>query len=458
MKPVQHIQPEQPEQQTRTRRGLMAQAARAAVFGTAGGALLAACASGSREAAVSLKVERPTTVTLLLNGNLTGVTTDTQRQQYEEVFRPANPNVTVDFQGSGSSGADHIAKILALSVAGTPPDAFFATVNDMPALAAKNTIRTVDDLVKADSKFKADDWFDVHLGAWRYQGKQRGLPWQGGPNITYFNKELLAEAGVPEPTEATWTYDAWRDAGNKLRRVMGAGETPRWATQVGNWMNWVYAFGGDVLDREMKKCILDSRESLAGVQLMADFIHRDRLAPTPQEAGSATAQRLFMDKRAAIIIMNRQDASAAGFIQPWVGVAQLPKGPAGRFSQSNIDGFAMGNDTKAPAAAWEVMKWRTGDAFRRELLRKGSGGIPALKATASSPEYLNDKLPPEWNRLFIQSLNILKMAPPTPAWTEVVALSGQAMTQVQRGEASPASAVKDLVPRVNALLQSSQPG
>jgi ABC-type glycerol-3-phosphate transport system substrate-binding protein len=421
----------------------------------AGAGALAACGVGGGEPATSLRIDRPTTVTLLLNGNLTGTGTDVMRRNYETEFRSANPNVSIDFQASGSSGAEHVTKLLALTAAGTSPDAYYlSNSGDVPALAGKGVVRALDDLIRGDAAFKREDWFDVQLTAWQLERKQRGLPWQGGPLITYYNRDLLAEAGVPAPTEATWTFDAWREAGQKLRRTLVSGETPRWATDVGGqWLHWLYAFGGDVLDKDHKRSVLNSKESLAGLQLMADFIHRDQIAPRPQDFGGRTHAQLFMDKRLAIIIMNRQGASAQGFIQPWVGVTQLPKGPAGRFSQGNIDGFAVSASTPSPAGAWAVLKWRTGDSLRREFLRIGNGGIPALKATAESPEYLNDKLPPEWNRMFIQNMSIVRLPPPIPQWPEITATVAPGIDQIKRGDVSPAAAVSDLLPKVNALLQ-----
>ena len=422
-----------------------------------GAALLGACATGKSEPAVSLKVDRPVTITMLFNGNLTGTVTETMKALYESAFRPANPNVTIDFQGSGTTGNDHLTKVVALSVAGTAPDVYYLSqASDMPSLVTKSMVRPLDDLLKADPKFKKDDWFEIHLNSWLYQGKQRGLPWQGGPLITYYNKDLFATAGVATPTDATWTFDAWRDAGTKLRRVMSTGDIPRWATDVGGqWTHWVYAFGGEVLDKDWKQCVLDSKEALAGLQTMSDFIQRDQIALRPQEFEGRTNQQLFMDKRLGIIVMNRQNASAANFIQPWVGVVQLPKGPAGRFSQGNIDGFGMANDTKAPAAAWEAMKWRTGDELRRQLLRAGNGGIPALKATAESQEYLNDKLPPEWNRLFIQSMNIVRLAPAISQWPEINTTAAASVDQIKKGEIAPPAAMQDLVPRINNLLKTT---
>jgi multiple sugar transport system substrate-binding protein len=407
--------------------------------------------------ATSLKVDRPVQLTMLFNGNLTGTVADTTKALYESAFRPANPNVTIDFQGSGTTGNDHLTKVIALSVAGTAPDVYYLSQSsDMPSLVAKSMVRALDDLVKADAKFKKDDWFEVHLNSWLYQGKQRGLPWQGGPLITYYNKDLFSQAGVTPPTDATWTIDAWRDAGTKLRRVMSASDIPAWATDVGaQWTHWVYAYGGDVLAKDLKTCVLDSKESLAGLQVMSEFILRDQIALRPQDFQGKTNQQLFMEKRLGIIVMNRQNASAANFIQPWVGVVQIPRGPAGRFSQSNIDGFGMANDTKAPAAAWEAMKWRTGDDLRRQLLRAGNGGVPALKATAESPEYLNDKLPPEWNRLFIQSMNIVRLAPPISQWPEINTTAAASVDQIKKGEVAPPAAMQDLVPRINNLLKTT---
>ena len=131
----------------------------------------------------------------------------------------------------------------------------------------------------------------------------------------------------------------------------------------------------------------------------------------------------------------------------------MPKGPGNR-----VGGFLALNDSSImkssthPNEAWEVLKWRTGDEIRRAFLSAGNGGVPALKATANSPEYLNDKLPVEWNKMFIQTMNIVKLAPPIPQWTDITNTVAAAVEQIKRGEIAPASAVKDLVPRVNALL------
>ena len=55
--------------------------------------------------------------------------------------------------------------------------------------------------------------------------------------------------------------------------------------------------------------------------------------------------------------------------------------------------------------------------------------------------------------MFIQNMNIVRLPPPIPQWPEITATVGQGVDQVKRGDLSPAAAVSDLLPKVNALLQ-----
>lgn len=430
---------------------------RALVRGTLAGlatAVLAACAPGG-DAAPSLKVDQPVTVTLLLQGSFAGPGADAQVEAYETLLRPQHPNITVVFEAAGVSGTEYTAKVIAAVVAGTPPDVLYQSLAGMPALVAKGVIRPLDDLIKADRQFKADDFFPVHWSAWRFQGKHQGLPWQGGPLVMYYNRDLFDAAGAPYPTEETWTWDAWRQAGARLKRAMAGGDA-RWPTEVGPWRHWLYAAGGDVLDKEAKRCVLNSPQAITGLQTMSDVIHRDQIAPRPQDIqGQGTTAQRFMDGKLAVIVMNRQGSSANGFIQPHVVVAPLAKGPVGRFSQAPFDGFLMGAGSKSPAAAWEVLKFRCGDPLRRILHARSLAGVPALKSTAASLEYLNDRLPPEWNRFFVDQMATCRLAPAIAAWPDIEQTVGQSVDGILRGEVAVDAAMRDLISRVEALLQQA---
>jgi hypothetical protein len=55
--------------------------------------------------------------------------------------------------------------------------------------------------------------------------------------------------------------------------------------------------------------------------------------------------------------------------------------------------------------------------------------------------------------MFIQNMSIVRLPPPIPQWPEITATVAPGIDQIKRGDASPAAAVSEILPRVNALLQ-----
>jgi len=51
-------------------------------------------------------------------------------------------------------------------------------------------------------------------------------------------------------------------------------------------------------------------------------------------------------------------------------------------------------------------------------------------------------------------MNIVRLPPPTPKWSDLEPMVGQVYAQIQRGEVTPAAGLQNLVPRINALLQT----
>jgi len=54
-----------------------------------------------------------------------------------------------------------------------------------------------------------------------------------------------------------------------------------------------------------------------------------------------------------------------------VGVAPFPSGPARRVTLASTDGFGIYSGTKHPEAAWELVKFLTGQEFGRAMAKAG---------------------------------------------------------------------------------------
>ncbi len=82
--------------------------------------------------------------------------------------------------------------------------------------AAKGILHPIDDLIKRDN-LNPNDYFE---NAWKGQvvnGQMWGLTFKGHPgaSLLFFNKDLFAKAGLPEPTD-DMTLDQFLEASKKL--------------------------------------------------------------------------------------------------------------------------------------------------------------------------------------------------------------------------------------------------
>jgi multiple sugar transport system substrate-binding protein len=168
---------------------------------------------------------------------------------------------------------DYLAKLLSQLSAGAAPDAFY--VGDIYMAKLIETKQLLDLTPYLDSGNAAVKLDDFHKGLYQWcrpaDGSPGlfGLPTDCNPTVFWFNKDLLAAAGVTTDPVAhfeagTWTQDALTDMLDKIRA------TGKKGLLVGggwyDWFGWVSTFGGTLFD-ESGKAVFDddakSQEALA---------------------------------------------------------------------------------------------------------------------------------------------------------------------------------------------------
>src|SRR5205823_2306956 len=101
----------------------------------------------------------------------------------------------------------------------------------------------------------------------------------------YVNLDALAQAGIPEPNDATWTHDDLADAGKRLANAGRNGDGGKWAmwppTQLQHVLVAARAYGGDFMSRDGKQSLVAAPETETGLQYLADLIVKSRSAPPP---------------------------------------------------------------------------------------------------------------------------------------------------------------------------------
>lgn len=169
--------------------------------------------------------------------------------QYIQDFNETNPyDITVDavYQGQYSDATTLLNTILSAENYEELPDVMQIDATGKVAYYDSGVAFTVDDAVAAyaDDTFLAQ-YLEAALGNWQYSGVQLGLPFATSTSVTYYNADLLAQAGwdkAPETfAEVSALYGDMQAAGMTQKVFQNVPNTPSLA-------NWLGQLGSYVVD------------------------------------------------------------------------------------------------------------------------------------------------------------------------------------------------------------------
>ena len=130
-------------------------------------------------------------------------------EKYQGVYQAEQ----VTFPKGGSQGYED--KINTAVIAGSLPDVILVDGPAVATYAEAGIIIPLDDMISEESKA---DLLDSTLKQGSYDGKLYTLPlWESSVGI-YYNKDMLAEAGieVPETLQDAWTWDEFYEVAKAL--------------------------------------------------------------------------------------------------------------------------------------------------------------------------------------------------------------------------------------------------
>ena len=359
-----------------TRRTMMRAAATGG--GLAATGALAACGGpgGSAPQKVTGKVN-------LLYFTSTEPAIDRGKKQ-EAGFKEKYPDVQLTVENQPT---DFTNKITTLLAAGTPPNvtwiggAFWDFVG-------KGVWVDLDPIIAKDRSFNLKDYYPQALEAFRWPDKLRALPYGVNTHTMSFNKRLLQKEGIPLPSK-DWKVEQFTDI---ARRVTKDTDADGNVDQAGlaNWPSIHVApplFGGGYWDKGFTKSILDTPDSIAGLEWLYDIQFGGRkIYPTPQMLQGTNVNNLMGNGKLAFFSTGRFGVPVLrGFSDLDWDMVVYPTGPKGNKSTFlSGEGYAMTSETKDRDAAWKLMDYLCGRESQENFYLKEGNVIPAIKAVSES--------------------------------------------------------------------------
>jgi len=285
----------------------------------------------------------------------------TQASMYQKIvtpFGPANGGAQVNIIQGGAGSTDIQQKLLLLISANTPPDVYWTHTYINAGLASLGIPVDVSPYQAKDKSFDSSDIFPPSLSDFNVQGKQYAFPRETTAIIMVYNKALLAKAGVAEPT-ASWKWQDYLDACHKL--TSGSGPNQVWGTA--GWTSStviypanvrVWQHGGDMVDEQRTKYIMDQAEGVAGIQDIADLIHKEKVHASAAALQGTSVADLFTTGRVAMVPTINVYSGFANAKFDW-DIQHLPH-DGDMVTRVASAGHSMASEAQHQDLAWNLLK------------------------------------------------------------------------------------------------------
>ena len=207
-------------------------------------------------------------------------------------------------------------------------------------------------------------------GAWttvEYKGHRYGMPWILDTKYLFYNKDMLAKAGIAEPPK-TWDELA---ADAKTIKDKGILATPiawSWAqaeAAICDYTTLVSAYGGKFLD-DSGKPAFQTDGGLKALQYMVQTVKDGVTNPNSKEFLEEDVRRVFQNGEAAFALnwtymYNMANDPKESKVAGKVGVVPAP-GVAGISQASAVNGsmgLGITTTSKHPDEAWKYIAFMT---------------------------------------------------------------------------------------------------
>ena len=368
---------------------------------------------------------------------------------------------TIEVKIEHTNYSDYVSKILTRIAGGTPPDIIFTEVDNFVNFYEKGALLPLTKLLKKDRSFKIGNWFPQVVKRFTQGGRIYCIPRDTAPfACVFYNKDLFDEANVPYPTD-DWNLNDLLVKAQALTKFKD-GVVQQYGFYAWAWQNFVYAYGGSLVDNVKRptRCTLANPRAVEGLQFYADLVLKHRVSPSQtalQNLGMQITQ-LFLGGKLAMFSSGIWETpilrQAKNF--SW-DVAMFPKGPDGkRGFGTGGSGYCILKTTQHPQQAWEVVKALSGEYGQSHFAEAGLAQ-PANRILAEGPYWAGSDLPPRNKKMLNEAVRYVTYNPFHSSWRRITDLIiHPELDLIYSGQETAKQAMRKIVPKIDQLLQEAR--
>ena len=308
-----------------------------------------------------------------------------------EEFISQRSDIKVEVQGIPANSWGELMQAISVNIAGGDvPDIADIASEGQRSFAASGIIIPIDEYLERDKeemKETLDEIDPALMETMKYDGKTYCLPTVWNNILLYYNKNVLERFNIPEP-ESGWTIDDFIEICQTVTSE-NDGTNDVYGYAFGNaYFNtivpWMIVSGGNVLNDDWTESRLTDPDTLAGVQLLYDFVYKYNISPKI-DAGVADLD-LFVQDKLAFMSAGMWQVNAlknADFPVDDYDVVDLPIVKEDK-AVIGVGGAPIFAASEHQDAAWEFAKFLSSKDFQDTFIVEDGWSIPAVKSAADT--------------------------------------------------------------------------
>jgi multiple sugar transport system substrate-binding protein len=334
-----------------------------------------------------------------------------------------------------SDRTDLITRLSTSIAGGEPPDVFLMNYRFYGQFAAKDAIEPVDERLGSSTVVRASDLYPTAVDAFRWRDRQLCLPQNVSSLAVYYNRDLFARYGVPEPGPA-WTWNQMVAAASALTRdangvtVVGT-ETEGTARRVATYglgveasiirlAPFVWSNGGEIVDdaRRPTRFTLDTAEAREALRNLVDLRRTYGVVPTDEEVEAENDEARFANGRLAMLLSSRRSTTTFRTVKglAW-DVAPLPTYDR-QVGILHSDAYCLARGGRNKDAAWRFVEYAISAEGQRIISATGRT-VPSHIEVSRSTAFLDPAHPPRRAQVFLDAIPTVRAMPTVSTWPEI---------------------------------------
>ncbi len=365
-------------------------------------------------------------------------------------FESSHPNIKIEV--IDIPAADYTTKLTTMLNGGSDLDVIIVKDADTSrSLADKGQLLTLNDRIEADNINLAD--FNGLAENFNYDNKQFAMPFRTDYYVMYYNKDIFDAKNMPYPSN-DWT---WADFEKMAKELTGDGNygayLHTWQGCVGNWAM-----------QDGKHTIMDYETGYDFYKPYYEMAVRMQKDKTIQDYGDLSAAKIhysgaFAQGNVAMMPMGSWfmatmiDKVNKGETSVNWGVATLPhpEGVEPGYVVGAATPIAVNNASKHADAAWEVVKYFTGEAAASYMATTGQ--FPARADDAVIQEVANVEGMPEGAAEALKVKHISLDRPIVPKVADVNQMLTEQHSMIMLGQSTIDEALAEMAKQAKDIIE-----